>query len=173
MRLLRALTALAILFGTASASAQFGSLSPTAADPGAEPSFEVPGLDRVRVDEKLDRDIPLDLTFRDLDGHVHQLREFVSGNKPVVLTFAYHTCPTLCSMVLDAVATSLRQVPWSIGQEYDVITISLDPHDDLHDCGGVHHAREVGLDLEVGAVGRELLLDVRQEVLFDAHGCPW
>jgi protein SCO1/2 len=106
-------------------------LSPTGADPGAEPSFEVPGLDRVRVDEHLDGNVPLDLQFRDLDGRVHTLREYVNGNKPVLLTFAYHTCPTLCSMVLDAVATSLREVPWTIGQEYDVVTISLDPHDDL------------------------------------------
>ena len=131
MSFVRALAALAILLGTAQASAQFGSLSPTGAEPGAEQSFEVPGLDRVRVDERLDQDIPLDLTFRDLDGRAHQLREYVTGQKPVLLTFAYHTCPTLCSMVLDGVTRSLREVPWSIGEEYDVLTISLAPDEDL------------------------------------------
>ena len=70
------------------------------------------------------------LTFQDLDGRSHALSEYVNGEKPVLLTFAYHTCPTLCSMVLDAVTGSLREVPWTIGEEYEVITISIHPQED-------------------------------------------
>lgn len=128
---LRAAYAFAILLCAAPASAQFGTLSPTGPERGAEQSFEVPGLDRVRVDEHLDATVPLGLTFRDLDGRSRRLGDYVNGQKPVILTFAYHTCPTLCSMVLDAVTRSLREVPWTIGEEYEVITISVNPDDDV------------------------------------------
>ncbi len=130
MNRLRVASALATLLCTAPAAAQFGTISPTGPDRGAEQSFEVPGLDRIRVDEKLDGQIPLALTFQDLDGRSHALSEYVNGEKPVLLTFAYHTCPTLCSMVLDAVTGSLREVPWTIGEEYEVITISIHPQED-------------------------------------------
>ncbi|MFO0693585.1 MAG: SCO family protein [Polyangiales bacterium] len=99
--------------------------------PVGEQALEVPGLDRVRVDEHLDATIPRNLTFRDLSGRTVRLSDLVNGQKPVVLTFAYHSCPTLCSMVMDAVVRGLREINWTIGEEYEVITVSIDPHEDL------------------------------------------
>jgi len=50
---------------------------------------------------------------------------------PVVLTFAYHTCPVLCGMVLNNAAQGLKNVPWTLGNEYRAVTISIDPNDSL------------------------------------------
>ncbi len=95
----------------------------------ATPTGEVPGLDRIRVDEKLDARIPTDLSFRDHEGRTVRLADFFHGQKPVLLTFAYHTCPTLCSMVLNAVTKGISDVDWTAGDQYEIVTISIDPND--------------------------------------------
>ncbi|HEY8079315.1 MAG TPA: SCO family protein, partial [Labilithrix sp.] len=59
------------------------------------------------------------------------LADFFDGKRPVVLTFAYHTCPVLCGMVLNAEASGLREVPWTLGKEYRAVTISIDPEETL------------------------------------------
>lgn len=94
-------------------------------------SAPAPGLDRISVEERLDQRIPLDLRFRRLDGRTATLREFFAVGKPVILTFAYQSCTTVCSMVLDSVERGIHEVPWTAGQEYQVLTVSLDPNDDV------------------------------------------
>jgi protein SCO1/2 len=98
-------------------------------EPDGRPTREVPGLGRIRVDENLEGRVPLDVDFRDHEGHAVKLSDFFDGQRPVLLTFAYHTCPTLCSMVLDAVVKGISEVPWTAGEEYEIVTISIDPRD--------------------------------------------
>lgn len=90
-----------------------------------------PELAHVGVNEKLDGGLPLDTPFRDHTGKRVLLGDFYDGKRPVVLTFAYHSCPVLCSMVLNATASGLRGIGWTVGKEYDVVTISIDPHESL------------------------------------------
>jgi protein SCO1/2 len=97
--------------------------------PDGRPSREVPGLDRIGVDEHLEELVPLDVDFRDHEGREVKLSDYFDGKRPVLLTFAYHSCPTLCSMVLDAVVKGISEVPWTAGDEYEIITISIDPRD--------------------------------------------
>jgi protein SCO1/2 len=88
-----------------------------------------PELANVGVDEHLGGALPKDTIFRDTSGQMVTLGQYFDGRRPVLLVFAYHTCPMLCSLVLDAVTTSLVKVPWTVGQEFDVVSISIDPHD--------------------------------------------
>lgn len=90
-----------------------------------------PELAHVGVDEHLDGPLPLDAQFRDHTGKPVRLGDYFDGKRPVVLTFAYHSCPVLCSMVLNAAANSLSNVPWTVGKEVDVVTISIDPNESL------------------------------------------
>ncbi len=90
-----------------------------------------PELAHVGVSEHLDGPLPLDTKFRDHTGKSVTLRDYFDGKRPVVLTFAYHSCPVLCSMVLNATATGLRGIGWSVGKEFDVVTISIDPDESL------------------------------------------
>jgi protein SCO1/2 len=87
-----------------------------------------PDLSNVGVDEHLGATIPLDVTFRDHRGQDVRLRELVR-DRPVVLNLMYHRCSMLCSIVLDALADSLRELEWSVGEKFDVITLSIDPQD--------------------------------------------
>lgn len=101
----------------------------------APSSAQVAGMPRemedVGVDEHLGGTLPLDAAFRDHTGKAVKLGDFFGGKRPVVLTFAYHSCPVVCSMILNNAAQGLRQIEWTIGQEFDVVTISIDPNESL------------------------------------------
>ncbi len=93
-----------------------------AADP------ELPSeLQEVGVDEKLGDHIDLNLEFMGTDGYPHRLSEYFNQKKPVILNLVYYTCPMLCNLVLNGQTAALREIPWTPGTEYDVVTISIDP----------------------------------------------
>ena len=75
-----------------------------------------------------------------------KLRDFYDGKRPVVLTFL-HSCPVLCSIVLDATASGLRGIGWNVGKEFDVVTISIDPEESLEKTA----AKRAGILAEYGA----------------------
>ena len=93
------------------------------------PSTGLPqALQEVRIDQKLDQQLPLDLTFRDESGRDVKLGQYF-GHKPVVLAFVYYDCPMLCTQVLNGMVTSFRVLPFQMSKEYDVVTISFDPRE--------------------------------------------
>ena len=93
----------------------------------AQPTGLPPELKHVGVTEHLDGQLPMDTPFRDQDGKPVKLGDFFDGKRPVVLTFAYHTCPVLCGMVLNNEAQGLKDIQWTLGKEYVAVTISIDP----------------------------------------------
>jgi protein SCO1/2 len=80
----------------------------------------------VRIEQRLDEQVPLDLRFRDEDGTTRPLSDYFHG-KPVVLVPAYYRCPRLCSLVLNGVADVLRRVDYEPGTDYEIVTFSIDP----------------------------------------------
>jgi protein SCO1/2 len=86
-------------------------------------------LRSVKVEEHLDAPMPLDASFHDPDGKAVRLGDLIDGKRPTLLTFAYFNCPVLCSLILNSAASSMSKIPWTIGREFDVITISIDPHE--------------------------------------------
>jgi protein SCO1 len=87
-----------------------------------------PSLKSVGLDQKLDSQLPLDVMFRDENGKAVKLQEYF-GKKPVVLSFAYYTCPMLCTMLLDGMVRGLRAVPAEMGPDYEAVNISIDPNE--------------------------------------------
>jgi protein SCO1 len=83
-------------------------------------------MQRVAIDQKLDAQLPLDLTFRDETGKVVRLGDYFGKKKPVVLAFVYYGCPSLCTMVLNGMNQSFRTLSFDIGKEYEVVTVSFD-----------------------------------------------
>jgi protein SCO1/2 len=91
------------------------------------PSSQVPtALSQVSFEQRLNEQLPLDLPFKDETGRVVRLGEYF-GRKPVVLTFVYYECPMLCTQVLNGLESALGVLNESIGQEFDVVTVSFDP----------------------------------------------
>ncbi len=67
-------------------------------------------LKDVGIDQKLNDEIPLDLTFRDEHGKTVELAQYF-GSKPVILTLVYYNCPMLCTQVLNGLDRTLKQIP--------------------------------------------------------------
>jgi protein SCO1 len=91
-----------------------------------ETPAELQGVDIV---EHLGGQLPRDAVMRDSDGKTVALGDFFDGKRPTLFVFAYHTCPMLCSLVLDAAVKSLNDVAWTVGREFDVVSVSIDPRD--------------------------------------------
>src|SRR5262249_61942119 len=66
--------------------------------------------------------------FTDEMGKPVLLREY-AGKKPLVLVFAYYTCPMLCSQVEQAVVGTLKMISFNPGKDYDVVFVSFDTSD--------------------------------------------
>src|SRR6202046_390688 len=133
------------------AAAAFLALAPGAAAQLASDPMQSVGvrpelLKQVGIDQKLNQTIPLDLTFRDEDGRTVALGQFF-GQKPVVLTLVYYNCPMLCTQVLNGVESSLKELSTDIGNQYDVVTISIDPTES-------HVLAKTKKEMYVGMYGR-------------------
>ncbi len=86
-------------------------------------------LNGVDVVEHLGGQLPLEAQFLDADGKAVRLGDYFDGKRPALLVFAYHSCPMLCSLVLDAVSRSIESVEWTVGKQFDVVVVSIDPRD--------------------------------------------
>lgn len=83
----------------------------------------------VAVTEHLGARVSPDLQFRDSDSRTVRLGDWLNGERPVLLTFAYHTCPMLCSLVLDGAADALAATDLRAGEDFAVVNVSFDPRD--------------------------------------------
>ena len=88
-----------------------------------------PDLYDVGVDEHLDAQVPLDTEFLDSTGKAVRFGDYIDGKRPVVLVLAYHTCKTLCSFVQNAVLEAAKSIKWNVGEQYDIVTLSIDSGD--------------------------------------------
>lgn len=88
-----------------------------------------PEVQEVAVQEHLGAYVPLDVPFRDHTGSDVKLADYFHSGKPVILNLMYHRCTMLCSVVLDSLANALKNVDWTVGNQFDVVTLSIDPHD--------------------------------------------
>ncbi len=93
--------------------------SPSPAQPGGV-------LKNVGFDQNLNAQIPLTLPFRDDQGRDVRLADFF-GERPVILVMGYKNCPVLCSQVLAELTRSLKPLKESIGKDFDVINVSINP----------------------------------------------
>ncbi|HKQ86536.1 MAG TPA: SCO family protein [Candidatus Acidoferrales bacterium] len=112
----------ALLFGARPAPAQF--MDPTQ-NIGVRPDL----LKDVSIDQKPNAQIPMDLVFRDEHGTPVALGQFFTPGKPVVLSLVYFSCPMLCTEELNGLDRALKMLPMSVGKDFQVITVSIDPSD--------------------------------------------
>ena len=85
-----------------------------------------PQLRGVGIDQRLNNQVPLDLKFRDETGQTVTLGSYF-GKKPVILSLVYYSCPMLCTMAENGLLNALRDVKFNIGEQFEVVTVSIDP----------------------------------------------
>lgn len=85
-----------------------------------------PQLQEIKIEQRLNQPIPMDLPFVDGDGREVRLGDYFA-DKPVILTLVYYECPMLCTMVLNGLVSSLSVVSLDAGKDFDIVTVSIDP----------------------------------------------
>jgi protein SCO1/2 len=86
-------------------------------------------LESVEVKEHLGASIPPALAFTDEDGKPTTLGKYLDGAHPVIFTFNYSNCPMLCSLMLNGLVQGLKQLGYTPGKEFRIVTVSID-HDE-------------------------------------------
>jgi protein SCO1/2 len=85
-------------------------------------------VSQIGIEQRLGEQLPLDLKLRDEHGNTVKLGKFFR-NKPVVLMLVYYRCPMLCTQVLNGFLKSSQAVKYTIGRDYEVVTVSFDPRE--------------------------------------------
>jgi protein SCO1/2 len=94
-----------------------------------EPTSAKPGiLAKIGIDQRLNHQVPLDLTFVDETGKDVRLGEYF-GRRPVLLALVYYECPMLCTQVLNGVTGALKVLSFDVGREFDVVAVSINPRE--------------------------------------------
>ncbi len=86
-------------------------------------------LQGVGIDQKLNTQLPLDLTFCDEFGQTVPLSKYFEAGKPVILAPVYYRCPMLCTQILNGLVSSLRAMSLTPGKDFEVVAFSFDPKD--------------------------------------------
>jgi protein SCO1 len=122
----RAAAWFAVLVALLFASSALAAPVPTA-DQKTRTSRTPPQLRGVGVTEHLKAKIPLDLPFVDENGKPVHLKDYFDGKHPVIITMNYSACPMLCPLELSALARTMHELSWAVGNQYRVVTVSMDP----------------------------------------------
>lgn len=96
---------------------------------GANGSGLPPALREVKIEQRLNEQVPLDLQFRDETGRTVRLSEYINGSKPVILSLVFYKCPMLCNQILTGLLGALRSQSFDVGKEFEVLTVSFDPRE--------------------------------------------
>ncbi len=89
--------------------------------------FMPKALEAAEITQKVGAQLPLDLTFVDDRGRSIALRDYFDGKRPVILTLNYYGCPMLCGVQINGLLDALRQMEWTAGEQFQILTVSFDP----------------------------------------------
>lgn len=84
-------------------------------------------LEGLEVIEHLGETLPMDLAFTDSQGNAVTLGDYFESGRPVVLNLGYYSCPMLCGLVHDGLIAATKEIAWTPGDQYDIVSVSIDP----------------------------------------------
>ena len=90
-------------------------------DPRSAPFLEV------SFSPELGVPVPLDLEFMNDEGMRMPLRGMIDTTKPTILAIVYYRCPTMCNLVLNGLTSTLKDLKFTPGEDYNLLAVSFDP----------------------------------------------
>ncbi len=85
-------------------------------------------LNKVAIDQHLNYQLPLNLTFTDDTGKLVPLGNYF-GKVPAIFMLVYYRCPMLCPEELEGLTSALKMISFRPGKDFNIIVISIDPTD--------------------------------------------
>ncbi len=83
-------------------------------------------LSRVTFEQHPGMQISPDLVFRDQNDQPFRFGDHFE-KQPTILVLGYYRCPMLCSLINDGLIHALQELPLSVGRDFQVIDVSIDP----------------------------------------------
>ncbi len=84
--------------------------------------------EKMGVDEKLNKVVPLSLQFKDETGKSVMLSDYYNKGRPVVLVPIFYTCQSSCLLITEGVIEACRGIKkQDVGVLYDVVMYSINP----------------------------------------------
>lgn len=84
-------------------------------------------VENVTVEQKLGDVVPFNLPLTDSFGRKVKTGYFIDGKKPTIISLNYSDCPMLCNVQLNQLCKSLKELDLQIGEDFQILTISIDP----------------------------------------------
>jgi protein SCO1/2 len=81
----------------------------------------------VGIIEQLDNYLPGDIKLVSEVGDTIQTKELLG--KPTVLSLVYFRCPGICTPLMDGLADVIKKTDLTIGKDYQVVSVSFNPHE--------------------------------------------
>ena len=87
-------------------------------------------LNGVSIEEKLDADIPLDISFMDDHGNEANFQELLKDGVPIILSLNYSDCPGLCVAQLNGLAKGINELgALGLGKDFKMVSLSINPRE--------------------------------------------
>lgn len=83
----------------------------------------------IGVVEHLDDFLPDSISLINEQGEHVWLADVI--DKPTIINFVYYRCPGICSPLMEAVAGVMEKSEMVVGEDYQVLTISFDPRENI------------------------------------------
>ncbi|WP_109793382.1 SCO family protein [Minwuia thermotolerans] len=137
---------------------------------------------RIGFDQKIGATVPADIAFRDRHGERARLGDVLDG-KPAVLVMGWYSCANICPVIFRNLGDALRKVAFAPGEDYRLITLSIDPGDGpdearraLADLAGAGNAPPahllVGRESEISALSDAVGFRFVHDAERDTYGHP-
>ncbi len=81
----------------------------------------------IGVDSHIGDFLEMDLAFNDEQNRRVKIGDYFDGKRPVLLSFNYSDCPKLCSVQLENMTSTLREINFKINEDFQFVSISIDP----------------------------------------------
>ncbi|MDE0960040.1 MAG: SCO family protein [Planctomycetota bacterium] len=91
-------------------------------------------IDGLTIHDRLGQSIPLETVVRIESGEQASLKTVLDSGLPVILNPVYFSCPMLCNLVVEGLIESIAQCDLKMGQDFEVVTLSIDPRDSAKDA---------------------------------------
>lgn len=86
-------------------------------------------LKDIGIEPHLGEKLNLDLPFVDHEGKSVTLRDLMQDGKPILLSLAYYSCPSLCNFHLNGLNDAFKQLEKPLGSEFKLVVMSFDPRE--------------------------------------------
>jgi protein SCO1/2 len=85
----------------------------------------------IGVDSKLGDELEPDVRFDDDRNNHVRIGDYFDGKRPIILSFNYSNCPKLCSVQLEKMTLALREVDFTAGKDFQIVSVSIDPSEQV------------------------------------------